>query len=185
MDEFTQFFERCESIGIQSTYFDFLVFICSLLSDCYPLLQMDFNTLLVLWAKVCCYFTLRLWIISHLAFLLCKSITDITGTHDAESFSSDEQASRSMEVEEKEREHKPDLEVVNETEQYKEYVGKSIQELDLSNCECCTPSYRLLPSDVIRFSISSFIVSMFIGWFLTFYNLICSIRYELPVRGRS
>ncbi|XP_013638204.1 PREDICTED: paired amphipathic helix protein Sin3-like 1 isoform X3 [Brassica oleracea var. oleracea] len=88
MDEFTQFFERCEN-GFQ-----------------------------------------------HLAGAMSKK-----------SFSSDEQASRSMEVEEKEREHKPDLEVVNETEQYKEYVGKSIQELDLSNCECCTPSYRLLPSD--------------------------------------
>ncbi|KAF5726781.1 paired amphipathic helix protein Sin3-like 4-like isoform X3 [Tripterygium wilfordii] len=25
------------------------------------------------------------------------------------------------------------------------YVGKPINELDLSNCECCTPSYRLLP----------------------------------------
>ncbi|CAN7113330.1 unnamed protein product [Brassica rapa subsp. narinosa] len=91
MDEFSQFFERCESIdGFQ-----------------------------------------------HLAGAMSKK-----------SLSSEEQASRSMEVEEKEREHKPDLEVVNETEQYKEeYVGKSIQELDLSNCECCTPSYRLLPSD--------------------------------------
>lgn len=89
-----------------------------------------------------------------LVFLLCNIITDITGTHVAESFGSEEQASRSMEVEEKEREHKPDLEVVNETEQCKEeYVGKSIQELDLSNCECCTPSYRLLPPDVIRFSV--------------------------------
>ncbi|KAG9134469.1 hypothetical protein Leryth_019931 [Lithospermum erythrorhizon] len=27
------------------------------------------------------------------------------------------------------------------------YVQKSIQELDLSNCESCTPSYRLLPKD--------------------------------------
>ncbi|CAH8340496.1 unnamed protein product [Eruca vesicaria subsp. sativa] len=91
MDEFNQFFERCESIdGFQ-----------------------------------------------HLAGVMSKK-----------SFSSEEQASRSMEVEEKEIEHKPDLEVVNETEQCKEeYVGKSIQELDLSNCECCTPSYRLLPPD--------------------------------------
>lgn len=48
MDEFSQFFERCESIGIQNTYFDFLVHISNLLSDCHPLLQMDFNTLLVL-----------------------------------------------------------------------------------------------------------------------------------------
>ncbi|KAK1423048.1 hypothetical protein QVD17_18342 [Tagetes erecta] len=27
------------------------------------------------------------------------------------------------------------------------YASKSIQELDLSDCECCTPSYRLLPKD--------------------------------------
>ncbi|KAI7731827.1 hypothetical protein M8C21_028780 [Ambrosia artemisiifolia] len=27
------------------------------------------------------------------------------------------------------------------------YAAKSIQELDLSDCECCTPSYRLLPND--------------------------------------
>jgi len=26
---------------------------------------------------------------------------------------------------------------------------QSIQELDLSDCECCTPSYRLLPDDVL------------------------------------
>ena len=30
----------------------------------------------------------------------------------------------------------------------KDYTSKSIQELDLSNCERCTPSYRLLPNDV-------------------------------------
>jgi len=30
----------------------------------------------------------------------------------------------------------------------REYITKSIQELDLSNCERCTPSYRLLPDDV-------------------------------------
>ena len=54
-----------------------------------------------------------------------------------------------MKVEEKESEHKPELEAVKETEQCKkEYMGKSIQELDLSDCECCTPSYRLLPADV-------------------------------------
>lgn len=29
----------------------------------------------------------------------------------------------------------------------KEYTSKSIQELDLSNCKRCTPSYRLLPDD--------------------------------------
>lgn len=56
-------------------------------------------------------------------------------------------------MEEQEKEHKPDLDAVKEAEQYKEeYRGKSIQELDLSDCECCTPSYRLLPSDVTRSS---------------------------------
>ncbi|KAG7575603.1 Paired amphipathic helix [Arabidopsis thaliana x Arabidopsis arenosa] len=90
MDEFNQFFERCESIdGFQ-----------------------------------------------HLAGVMSKK-----------SFSS-EMLSRPVKVEEKESEHKPDLEAVKETEQYKEkYMGKSIQELDLSGCECCTPSYRLLPAD--------------------------------------
>lgn len=33
------------------------------------------------------------------------------------------------------------------------YMAKPIQELDLSNCEQCTPSYRLLPNDVRLFSI--------------------------------
>ena len=28
------------------------------------------------------------------------------------------------------------------------YMTKPIQELDLSNCESCTPSYRLLPKNV-------------------------------------
>ncbi|ESQ49942.1 hypothetical protein EUTSA_v10019899mg [Eutrema salsugineum] len=89
MDEFNQFFERCESIdGFQ-----------------------------------------------HLAGVMSKK-----------SFSSEEQLSRSTKVDEKETEHKSDLEAVKETEKYKEeYMGKSIQELDLSDCECCTPSYRLLP----------------------------------------
>ncbi|XP_051132564.1 paired amphipathic helix protein Sin3-like 3 isoform X2 [Andrographis paniculata] len=31
----------------------------------------------------------------------------------------------------------------------KEYLMKPIQELDLSNCESCTPSYRLLPDNVV------------------------------------
>lgn len=31
------------------------------------------------------------------------------------------------------------------------YIGKSINELDLADCESCTPSYRLLPKDVRNF----------------------------------
>ncbi|XP_010550095.1 PREDICTED: paired amphipathic helix protein Sin3-like 2 [Tarenaya hassleriana] len=91
MDEFNQFFERCESIdGFQ-----------------------------------------------HLAGVMSKK-----------SLSSEDHLSRSMKVEEKERDHKRDPEAAKEKDRYREkYMGKSIQELDLSNCERCTPSYRLLPSD--------------------------------------
>ncbi|KAL1211316.1 Paired amphipathic helix protein Sin3-like 1 [Cardamine amara subsp. amara] len=84
-------------------------------------------------------------------FERCESIDGfqhLAGVMSKKSCSSEEQLSRSMKVEEKEREHKPDLEAVKETEQYKEeYIGKSIHELDLTDCECCTPSYRLLPPD--------------------------------------
>ncbi|KAH0855342.1 LOW QUALITY PROTEIN: hypothetical protein HID58_013759 [Brassica napus] len=49
---------------------------------------------------------------------------------------------------ETEREHKRDLDAAKEKERSNDkYMGKSIQELDLSDCERCTPSYRLLPSD--------------------------------------
>ncbi|AAF03494.1 unknown protein [Arabidopsis thaliana] len=89
-------------------------------------------------------------------FERCESITGteihgfqrLAGVMSKKLFSSEEQLSRPMKVEEKESEHKPELEAVKETEQCKkEYMGKSIQELDLSDCECCTPSYRLLPAD--------------------------------------
>ncbi|PPE00510.1 hypothetical protein GOBAR_DD02460 [Gossypium barbadense] len=43
-------------------------------------------------------------------------------------------------------EEKREIEAAKEKEIYK-YMGKSIQELDLSNCQSCTPSYRLLPDD--------------------------------------
>ncbi|CAH8370516.1 unnamed protein product [Eruca vesicaria subsp. sativa] len=88
MDEFNQFFERCES------------------TDSFQ----------------------------HLASVMSKK-----------SLSSEEHLSR---AEEKERDHKRDTEDAKEKERSKEkYMGKSIQELDLSECERCTPSYRLLPSD--------------------------------------
>ncbi|CAN7037787.1 unnamed protein product [Brassica rapa subsp. trilocularis] len=91
MDEFTQFFERCES------------------TDSFQ----------------------------HLAGVMSKK-----------SLSSDEHLSKPMKAEEKERDDKRDLEAAKEKERSKEkYMEKSIQELDLSECERCTPSYRLLPSD--------------------------------------
>ncbi|KAK1440829.1 hypothetical protein QVD17_06661 [Tagetes erecta] len=56
--------------------------------------------------------------------------------------------SKSTRTEDKERENKRDVDASKEKDRYKEkYWGKSIQELDLSNCQRCTPSYRLLPDD--------------------------------------
>lgn len=67
----------------------------------------------------------------------------------AESLSSEGHQSRLVKVEEKDKEQKREVEGAKEKERYREkYWAKSIQELDLSNCERCTPSYRLLPEDV-------------------------------------
>lgn len=75
----------------------------------------------------------------------------------AESLNSDGQISRSVKVEEKDKEQKREMDGAKERERYREkYWAKSIQELDLSNCERCTPSYRLLPEDVcLRFCVSN------------------------------
>lgn len=40
------------------------------------------------------------------------------------------------------------------------YMAKPIQELDLSNCERCTPSYRLLPKNVSIFFVFSSMLSV-------------------------
>ena len=67
----------------------------------------------------------------------------------AESLSGDGHASRPLKLEDKDRELKLEMEGAKEKERYREnYMAKSIQELDLSNCQRCTPSYRLLPDDV-------------------------------------
>ncbi|KAI8032315.1 Paired amphipathic helix protein Sin3-like 2 [Camellia lanceoleosa] len=56
--------------------------------------------------------------------------------------------SKTVKVEDKDKEQKREIEGAKEKDRYKEkYMGKSIQELDLSNCQRCTPSYRLLPDD--------------------------------------
>lgn len=57
-------------------------------------------------------------------------------------------ASKSTRTEEKERDHRRELYAAKEDMFKEKYWGKSIQELDLSNCQRCTPSYRLLPDDV-------------------------------------
>ncbi|KAF2614374.1 hypothetical protein F2Q70_00007440 [Brassica cretica] len=74
----------------------------------------------------------------------------LAGVMSKKSLSSEERLSRPVKGEEKEteREHKRDLDAAKEKERPNDkYMGKSIQELDLSDCERCTPSYRLLPSD--------------------------------------
>ncbi|MGV7468044.1 hypothetical protein PJI21_29110, partial [Mycobacterium kansasii] len=64
-------------------------------------------------------------------------------------------ASKSVKVEDKDKEQRRDLEAAKEKDRFKEkYWGKSIQELDLSNCQRCTPSYRLLPEDYPMPSVS-------------------------------
>ncbi|CAM8986310.1 unnamed protein product [Rhodiola kirilowii] len=55
---------------------------------------------------------------------------------------------KNSKVEERVKTHKQDIDTTKETDRSKEkYLAKSIQELDLSNCQRCTPSYRLLPED--------------------------------------
>ncbi|KAK1383711.1 paired amphipathic helix protein Sin3-like 2 [Heracleum sosnowskyi] len=57
-------------------------------------------------------------------------------------------ASRTLKVEDKERDPRRDIDLIKERDRVKEkYWGKSIQELDLTSCQRCTPSYRLLPDD--------------------------------------
>ncbi|KAH7846362.1 hypothetical protein Vadar_013012 [Vaccinium darrowii] len=56
--------------------------------------------------------------------------------------------SKSAKVEDKDKEQRRETDGAKEKDRYKEkYMGKSIQELDLSSRQCCTPSYRLLPDD--------------------------------------
>ncbi|KOM56766.1 hypothetical protein LR48_Vigan10g265800 [Vigna angularis] len=90
-------------------------------------------------------------------------VTDLLGKHsdlmdefndflerceNIESLSTDAHLARPSKLEDKDREHKRDMDGAKEKERYKEkYMGKSIQELDLSDCKRCTPSYRLLPAD--------------------------------------
>lgn len=55
--------------------------------------------------------------------------------------------SRAPKFEDKVKEQKRETEVVKDNRYNGKYTGKSIQELDLSGCQNCTPSYRLLPED--------------------------------------
>ncbi|KAL8126097.1 hypothetical protein AgCh_013399 [Apium graveolens] len=66
----------------------------------------------------------------------------------AEHFWTEGFASKTLKVEERERDPRRDIDLIKERDMVKEkYWGKSIQELDLTSCQRCTPSYTLLPDD--------------------------------------
>ncbi|KAL3526003.1 hypothetical protein ACH5RR_014375 [Cinchona calisaya] len=78
----------------------------------------------------------------------CEKIDGFLGVMSKKSLWNEGHGSKTLKVEEKDKEQKHDLDSGKEKDRYKEkYWGKSIQELDLSNCQRCTPSYRLLPED--------------------------------------
>ncbi|KAL4581665.1 hypothetical protein LXL04_006191 [Taraxacum kok-saghyz] len=69
----------------------------------------------------------------------------LAGVMDKKSLWSEGHGSKSTRADDKEREHNNNA---AKEDKYKEkYWAKSIQELDLSDCQRCTPSYRLLPDD--------------------------------------
>ena len=77
----------------------------------------------------------------------------------SESLGADGQLSRTLKLEDKDKEQKRETNGSKDKERYREkYWGKSIQELDLSNCQLCTPSYRHLPEDVCNFYFISFLL---------------------------
>ncbi|KAF5479524.1 hypothetical protein F2P56_000335 [Juglans regia] len=79
----------------------------------------------------------------------CENIDGfLAGVIGKKSLGNDGHITRSLKVEDKDKEQKRETDGAKEKERYKEkYMYKSIQELDLSTCERCTPSYRLLPDD--------------------------------------
>ncbi|XP_057738666.1 paired amphipathic helix protein Sin3-like 2 isoform X4 [Arachis stenosperma] len=78
----------------------------------------------------------------------CENIDGfLAGVMSKKSLSTDGHISRSSKLEDKDKEHKREMDGTKEKERYSKYSGKSIQELDLSDCKRCTPSYRLLPAD--------------------------------------
>ncbi|GLT33331.1 hypothetical protein SLA2020_079300 [Shorea laevis] len=80
----------------------------------------------------------------------CENMDGFLAVMSKKALGSDGHLSRPVKIEDKDREPKREQEGAKEKERYREnqkYVAKSIQELDLSNCPRCTPSYRLLPDD--------------------------------------
>ncbi|OIW12423.1 hypothetical protein TanjilG_04172 [Lupinus angustifolius] len=78
----------------------------------------------------------------------CENIDGfLAGVMSKKSLSTDAHASRSSKLEDKDKEKKREVDGGKEKERYSKYMDKSIQELDLNDCESCSPSYRRLPAD--------------------------------------
>ncbi|KAJ9549153.1 hypothetical protein OSB04_021696 [Centaurea solstitialis] len=60
------------------------------------------------------------------------------------------------------------------------YLWKSIQELDLSHCECCTPSYRLLPKNVGTFTSRTLVFQFCLSTGFLFESGLCLVQYPIP-----
>ncbi|XP_047312064.1 paired amphipathic helix protein Sin3-like 2 [Impatiens glandulifera] len=79
----------------------------------------------------------------------CENIDGfLAGVMKKKSVWNDGNSTKPVKIEDKDKDQKHEIIELKEKERHKEkYLGKSIQELDLSNCQRCTPSYRLLPDD--------------------------------------
>ncbi|XP_071692750.1 paired amphipathic helix protein Sin3-like 2 [Rutidosis leptorrhynchoides] len=85
----------------------------------------------------------------------CENIDEfLAGVMDKKTLWNEGHASKSNKPEVKERERKREIDADKEDTYNEKYRGKSISELDLDNCQRCTPSYRLLPDDYPRPSVS-------------------------------
>ncbi|KAF7802898.1 paired amphipathic helix protein Sin3-like 2 isoform X1 [Senna tora] len=77
----------------------------------------------------------------------CENIDGfLAGVISKKSLCSDGHSSRTSKLEDKDKDQNQ-LKDKDKERHREKYFGKSIQELDLSNCQMCTPSYRLLPDD--------------------------------------
>lgn len=108
--------------------------------------------LLVLWVKVCItsiHLTSSNNFLPYFICFLFVAKSDVGCLLDEGSLSTDGHMSWTAKAEDKDKEHKRENDGAKDKERCKDkYMFKSIQELDLSNCQRCTPSYRLLPDDV-------------------------------------
>ncbi|XP_010692047.2 paired amphipathic helix protein Sin3-like 2 isoform X2 [Beta vulgaris subsp. vulgaris] len=77
----------------------------------------------------------------------CENIDGfLAGVMGKKSLLNDGHLPRQVRADEKEKGPKREIDPAKEKPN-RDYTSKSIQELDLSNCERCSPSYRLLPDD--------------------------------------